>query len=175
MSRRVLVTMVAALVLSLLGSTAVLAVTLSKNGKAVTAVRTVTADDSVNRQYGVWADVPGMSTTVSVPAEQRAILLIRFSAEANCWGYQGGLCKIQVLVNGTPASPGDAIFDTVTGSSTASERETYSMEFVAGPLSSGAHTVTVQWFIELMCCPPDPTIPKFFVESRTLTVLRSRV
>lgn len=177
MFRRLLPTIVAAVALALVASTAVLAVTIAKSGKAVTAVRTVVETTLATTESSTFVDIPGMSTTINVPASQRALLIITFSAEVTCQpeGVVEGSCLISVLVDGAPSTPAHVIFDGSHDNdagvhSDQSESEANSMQFVAGPLSSGPHEVKVQWMTDAGTGDIE-----FRMQERTLTVLRAKV
>lgn len=170
-SAAVLVTVALALVLA---GTAIGA-TLQKNGGPVTAVRTATADDYVYVQVAnsptmSWANVPGMSVSANVPSGEKGLLVITFSAVSQCNGTSGGFCHIRVLVDGTQANPGAVTFDSADDGpgGSVNSYETNSMQFIAGPKSAGAHTVTVQWAMSPY------TNGTFTLLGRTLTVLRSK-
>lgn len=146
--------------------------TLVKNGKAVTAVRTVTADNFVATSSLGFTDMPNMALSVPVPAGEQALLVITFSASTRCPADsvpEKGECVIQVLVDGSASPPGDVLFasgkdsdDPIYGYSAQS------MQFVSGPLSSGTHTVKVRF-------KKTGDVLGFWVADRSLTVLRSKV
>ena len=167
-SRRALLVLIAGLAVALAAETAVLAATVKLNGGAVRAVRTATADSDVSTTSTSLADVPGMSTTVSVPSGEKAILVITFTAESRCIGSSTTLCIVRVLVDSSAAKPGDIAFDSAFDGNTFSAPEANSMQFVAGPLSAGSHTVKVQYRV-------DEASSGFDLRARTLTVLRSKV
>src|SRR5688500_5085571 len=100
---------IAARALTGAAGTVVRGVTISKSGKAVTAVRTVTESTLATTRSVAWGDIPGMSTTINVPANQRALLIITFSAETNCvpdFSSGRASCLLRVLVDDAPVSPG---------------------------------------------------------------------
>lgn len=169
---------VAALLLTVAAETAVLAVAVAKTGKAVTAVKVVTQSTLATTTSSTYANMPDMSTTITVPTNQQALLLITFSAETDCKlvEVEFGYCLMRVLVDGSPAAPGQVIFDGTWNNRGGTNPEgdqvsmqANSMQFVAGPLGSGSHTVTVQWLVN------DPLENQFRVQERTLSVLRARV
>jgi hypothetical protein len=116
-------------------------------------------------------NLAGMSMTMSVPSSQKALLIITFSAETNCYweGQMTGFCGLRVLVDGSMPAPGEVFFNSVaTNSGTGAGWQTNSMQWVAGPLSAGSHTITVQWHV-------DNASVHFGIDRRILTVLRSKV
>ncbi len=159
----------------LLATTSVLAATLQLKGKSISAVRGVTADSFVSTSSQTFDSVPGLSATIGVPSRQKALLIITVSGESSCWAHYSTYCYLRVLVDGAEVAPGAVVFDSVPGAS--SEFQDYawrsrSAQFVAGPLHSGRHTVTVQWRLKLAYTGDPDT---FRMGKRTLTVLRSKI
>jgi hypothetical protein len=131
----------------------------------VGAVYTATANDIVTTSTTTYVDVPGMQVVVHVPANQKAILLITFSAQANCEDDgQVAKCFVTGDVDGFAVSPPDTVFESDVDGNGRSD----SMQFVSVPVSAGDHTVKVRF------SPNRPTTT-FTLGSRTLTVLRSKV
>jgi hypothetical protein len=97
-----------------------------------------------------FADLPGASTTVTVPAGATATLFISFSAESACSGA-AGYCTARVVVDGNEAAPvvgNDFAFDSTDGATEGtSSWESHAMERVVTGLAAGAHTVTVQYAV----------------------------
>ena len=154
----------------LAGSGVVVAASVIKSGKAVTAVKVVTDAAAVSTASQTYADVPGMSLSVTVPSGEKAVLLITFSAQSRCLDGSGAtaFCYARVLVDGNTALPGEVIFDSAADGNAANAYETNSMQFVVGPLNAGGHTVRVQTRV-------DEAVSSFTMAHRTLSVLRSRV
>ena len=153
--------------LLLAAQTAVLAANL-RNGGTVTAVLTATAKNYVQTSALTYVDVPGMSVTVTVPENQQGLLVITFSGQSVCTDLSAPptvFCVVRVLVNSTPAQPGETVFDNALE---GGNHETNSMQFVAGALAPGTYTVKVQYLV-------DEDMSYFGLEDRTLTVLRSKV
>jgi len=156
------------------GSGVVIAATTPSSGKAVTAVRTVTADSGQaivagNSPLG-YVDLIGMSTTITVPSDTRALLIITFSAANSCVDGSTpptAYCQVRVLVDGNVAPPGVVILRGSAGGNNSLAISSNSMQFVYGPLSAGTHTVKVQG-------KPDEAHSTFNIYARTLTVLRSK-
>jgi hypothetical protein len=166
-SKRLLVIAVVVLGMVLTAESVVLAANLKRNGGAVTAVRTAT-DDTIGFTASVsYVAVPGMSTTVNVPSGQKALLVITFSARSQCVDNDGAtvFCFVRVRVDDSTAPPGEVIMDTGAGGGGI---QMINMQFVAGPVSAGSHTVRVDYRVD--------ENPAFFqLAQRTLTVLRSKV
>ncbi len=174
--RRLLLIALAGSILLVLATTSVLAATLQLKGKSISAVRTVTTDALSSTRSQDFVNVPGLSATIGVPSRQKALLIITVSGESSCWANYATYCYLRVLVDGAEAAPGAVVFDSVPGDSNTTEFQDYawhsnSAQFVAGPLGSGQHTVTVQWRVKL-AYTGDPDA--FRLLKRTLTVLRSR-
>jgi len=112
-----------------------------------------------------------MSVTVPVPSGEKALLVITFSAEIRCITSSSipdnGECKVRVLMDGNPVTPGEVYFGSPRDpESPPYGSETHSMQWVAGPITAGTHTIKVQW--DMLADA------RFFVTERTLTVLRSK-
>jgi hypothetical protein len=171
--RKPLIIVCLALVAALALESAVLAASVGRNGKAVTAVRTVTSDiqwtaslTPAESDSPPWVDVADMKTFVSVPSGEKALLVITFSAESVCQADVGsfGDCNIRVTLDGAVVSPGPVQWAfTVEGSMPHGAR---SMQWVAGPVLQGQHQVKVQGRV----FQPG----SFRLGPMTLTVLRSK-
>jgi hypothetical protein len=97
--------------------------------------------DLVSTTSPSFVDLPGASTSVTVPAGSTATLILTFSGEAFCLSNTG--CSLRILVNGNEASPivgEDALFDGIDDS-----YEAHSIQRVVTGVAAGTHTVTVQW------------------------------
>jgi hypothetical protein len=165
-----------ALVIGAAGS--VIAASVIKSGKSVTAVKTVTSADYTNTQSTTYVDVPGFSTTISVPATQQALLIITFSAPTEC--VKTSLeaaeadCLVRILVDGAAVTSAETVMRSgrqiTTSGFTGAGWTANSMQFVRGPLSAGSHTVNVQWKVFNYSGTSE-----FQLDGASLTILRSRV
>jgi hypothetical protein len=98
-------------------------------------------------------NVPGATTTVSVPPGRSMKLLARFSADSSCFSPPpavSGSCRVQILVDGNFASPGaNLIWDSTRGGAVSmdhqGDRQRESIEAFVGSVAPGTHTVTVQF------------------------------
>ena len=146
---------------------AALAVGIGRNGKAVTAVRTVVNNSPQSITSANWIDVADMKTFVAVPKDQKAILVITYSAFTACTGtaVSGGVCMVRVTVDGQEVGPGPVQW-SYNYANESPEAGVASMQWVAGPLSTGDHQVKVQASLS--------TGDSFYIAQQTLTVLRSR-
>ena len=147
-------------------------------GNSIKKVKVVTetAANSVNTSGIFAADLPGATTTITVPDASQAFLLIRFTAESACYGRVTGWCSIQILVNGQQAHPisGESYaFDTVTNE--GPEYEGHAAEKVSGTLGPGTYTVKVQRTIHITDDPPFVGQSVFRLDDWTLTVERIEV
>jgi hypothetical protein len=170
--------LIVVLALLLAVSSVAVAASIAKSGKAVTALKVVT-DDGNAEPYAhttshEWTDIPGMSTTIKVPSRTKGLLLITFSAETRCTEDVGGTsaqCRIRALVDSSVVAPGEVSFADAAGTTDADYPwqvfEAHSMQFVAGPLSAGTHTVTLQYQVQ-------NGTPLFEHSNRTLSILRSK-
>ncbi len=95
-----------------------------------------------------WTDVQGMSLSMTVPSGEKALLLITFSSAAFCHDGVNATAFCRVCASWSmgstgPAEPGDLRLSTTDGN-VDSSTEVHSMQFVAGPLNAGQHTIKVQ-------------------------------
>ncbi len=111
---------------------------------------TVTQDSAQENDCGsaagcaqTFTQLPGASTTITVPSGQTARLIARFSGESRCtvsW------CSLRIVVDGTEMLPASGInfaFDSGDG---ADDRfEGLAMDRTSKVLSAGTHTVKVEW------------------------------
>lgn len=137
-------------------------ITPTVSGKTVSQVKVVrgaaiqTFTDDSGAATSV--DLPGATTTIKVPSGQKATLLVRFSGETTCYGgySPGGLdeCFVQVLINGTPAAPGEVEFDTNNGNTEHPlSFEAHSFEWSSDRLGPGTYAIQVQVRVDdSMCC-----------------------
>ena len=167
-SRRILVVVIGTLIAGLAVESTVLAATLVRGGGAVTAVQTVTANDQVYVNSDSPQTMPGMSLNVTVPPGEQALLVVTFSAATLCYGTPGSYCYLRARVDGQAISPGEVIFATTPDTANAISWEANSMQFVAGPVAAGQHTIDIRWRVEMSGV-------SFAVYGRTLTVLSSKV
>lgn len=155
----VLIALLGALVLT--ESVALAAITLTRTGKAVTALKTVASDAVVSTNSEVFADVPGMSLSVSVPDGTSALFMIDFSANSRCHSPGAGSCQLRAVVDGTAVFPSPMYVPGATAWEVRTEH------WVAGFLAAGSHVVKIQYSA--------PSIPEtFYLHNMTLTVLRSK-
>jgi hypothetical protein len=146
---------------------ATLALNWARNGRAVTAVRTLTSDTGFETYSHDPIDVAGMKLFVSVPKDQRAILVITYSADGWCQppSDASARCYVTVTVDGQNAYPGPVTWSLgIRGE--AFDEEVHSMQWVAGPLGPGDHQVKVRAYVA--------SVGSIHLEHQTLTVLRSR-
>ncbi len=168
--------LVLAMTLVAVAASVATAITFSSTvtGKSVTqvkAVRSTLAQQFTDDGGAIAAtDLTGGSTTVTVPAGQKALLLIRFSAATACYGGAGGgydSCYVQALVNGSAVAPGEVAFDNNNTNTESTQLEANSMEW-ARTVGAGTYTVQIQVRTdESPCC-----LVTFDLNPWTLTVER---
>ena len=160
---RLLVVVIALLgALLLTESVALAALTLTRTGKTVTALKTVASDNLVSTNSEGFVDVPGMSLSVSVPDGTSALFMIDFSANSRCQSPGGGSCQLRAAVDRTGVFPSPMYVPGATAWEVRTEH------WVAGPLAAGSHVIKIQYSA--------PSIPEtFYLHNMTLTVLRSKV
>jgi hypothetical protein len=80
-----------------LASGAAVALTSVVSGGAINQVKVARSDEGVLTDSNSYVDVPGATVQVNVPAGTRALLLARFSAEAQCDTPQSGRCSVRIV------------------------------------------------------------------------------
>jgi hypothetical protein len=148
----------AAAVLAVAGMTAVaLAATSTRTGGPITAVKVVRGTGIIETNSRAYVDLPGASTTITVPDDQHGLVLARFSSSSECGSFNpdDDGCFIRILVGAVEASPKSALLDTQAGpfdtafccpnNSNADSWESHAIERSRGPLPPGAYRVKVQW------------------------------
>ncbi len=145
--RKPLVIVVLTLVAVLSIGGAALGDAIGRTGKTVTAVRAITNDVPVVifPEQGM-IDVAGMKPTITVPATERAILVITFSADTDCKvtnATSANQCNVRVLVDNNPVPPGVVLWarSDALGTPSGGVR---SMQWVTAPLNAGDHILKVQ-------------------------------
>jgi hypothetical protein len=125
-------------------------------GRSVTAVKVVRDKTDSTTGSTSFEDLPGASTTITVPAKTRALILARFSAESVCVGPQSAqtICSVRILIGGQeadPASGSDFAFDSANwGADGPYSWESHSMDRSRGPLGPGTYTVKVQYLVTVV-------------------------
>jgi hypothetical protein len=106
-----------------------------------------------------WADVPGMTTTITVPANTKAVIDARFSATSICVGtpvITNASCFVRILIGGVEGQPNGvnlSVFDSTRNvDPTVFEgfsvgQQAHMIERVRGPLAPGTYVVKVQAFV----------------------------
>jgi hypothetical protein len=153
----------------------------SKSGGAITKVKVLRETLHQTTTSASFVNLPGASTTITVPARQRALILARFSGESNCsTGTVGDWCSVRIMIGGVqggPASGSDFAFDSVDSSETAAclaadcGWESHSMDRSRGSVGPGTYTVRVQWAV----VQTGASAPTFRLDDWSLTVERVRV
>jgi hypothetical protein len=151
---RFAIPIVVALAATLLVQSAVAGTSSTISGKSVTAVRVVRDTSASGTGSTTFRDIPGATTTITVPANARALILVSFSAETECIapGESRTICSVRILVGGQeadPASGADFAFDIAepVGEGGAFAWESHSMDRSRGPLGPGTYTVRAQYMV----------------------------
>jgi hypothetical protein len=143
-------------------------------GKGVTQVKVVSSAPPAEYALSssAYADLPGATVKLSVPAATQALLLVRFSAETDCDAANvGARCAVRVLVNDLEAQPSQGIgtsFDVGHGGGQPILMQARSIDRSAGPLPPGSYTVRVQIATNL-----EPA--SLYLQDWSLTVERVKV
>jgi len=105
---------------------------------------------AISTGNSAFSDVPGATTSVTVPAGATANIVATFTGESACYGggAVNGYCSVRILVDGSEATPvvgTDFAFDSTNGGTeTFSSWESHSVTRIATNVPAGSHTVTVQ-------------------------------
>lgn len=151
MRTRVIAVVAIGLGLVLGGSTAALSsgTLTSASSTSLTAVHVVRDANPAQTTSTSFVDVPGATTTFTVPAGTRALLIARFSASSTCPGsIPDAGCFVRILINGVEALPSGVnltSFDSETSSNGITARqEAHMIERSKGGLTPGTYVVQVQ-------------------------------
>jgi hypothetical protein len=118
------------------------------SGGSITKVNVVRSSDILNTSSTSYTNIPGASTSITIPAGEHAILVARFTTQEDCTvgdGNPDGSCLARIMVDGAEAQPssGGTIIDTVSGGSAPGVRSA-ALDRSTAPLGAGTHTVQVQ-------------------------------
>jgi hypothetical protein len=110
---------------------------------------TVSSTGGISSTGGTtFVPLSGASTTISVPGGQTARIVARFAGESRCMGGAAGdWCAIRILTDGVEMLPVRGItqmFDSAGASNDGIESHSIDRT-TSDVLSSGSHTVTVEW------------------------------
>jgi len=150
-----------AIVAVMLAESAVLATTFVRSGP-VKSVKVASSNSPFSTLSTALVDVPGMSLTVAVPSGEKGTFLVTLSAPGQCYGDSSVACLVQVLIDGNVMVPGEVAWSY--GHPDPTTNESHSMQWLAGPLSSGNHTIKVRIHVG--------GDGEFVVTGSTLSVLR---
>ena len=162
--QRLITVLVAVLGLVVGGSAVALSVGTSTTvaAGAPTATRFVYASDGNPAQItnaATWADVPGMTTTITIPASTKAVIDARLSATSICVGtpvITNAGCFVRILIGGVEGQPNGvnlSVFDSSRYvepnifDGFAVGQQAHMIERIRGPLGAGTYTIKVQSFV----------------------------
>jgi hypothetical protein len=139
-------------IVSLSGGVVLGSTVITRTGRAVTQIRVLS--DATTQTLGdtQWQDLPGATTSVTVPQKTSAVILARFTAATTCNGEQGKPCLARILIGGQEADPAlgdrsyiDSTPNVSTPGNNADSPEAHTIERSLGPLPAGTYAVTVQY------------------------------
>ncbi len=113
-------------------------------GRRVTQVKMTGDAEPVEVTSHDFADVPGISRTISVRPNTQAVVLARFSAEGACTVGGSDGCRVRIRIGDAIAEPASNDFYAAIGGGGGGLPNPFSMERYAGPLPPGTYTVQVQ-------------------------------
>jgi len=133
----------------LVGTTAALAVSVTKTGKTVRAVKVVTESGATSTTSSTFVDMAVMSLTMTVPSGEQGLFVIEFSGSGTCTEIAPtnatAFCDVMIQVdNSAAAPPGDVVW-LQAANGTSSSFHAQSFTFVSGPLNAGSHRFDVQF------------------------------
>jgi len=140
-------------------------------GGTVQRVQVLSETTAATTSSAVWVNLASM--VVVVPAEERAMFLMRFSGESSCAGGVGAQwCRLRMRIAGAEANPvvgGDFAFDsTDNGSESFASWESHAIERYSRIMGPGTYRVEVQWQVT------DPAV-RFRLDDWTFVVERVQI
>lgn len=118
------------------------------SGTSISQVKLVRNSNAASTTSQTYLAVPGATTTLTVPAGSKAVIVARFSAISVCEELsdaRGYGCNVRVMVNGAEAAPaGTSVFDS---SGKGNSREAHAIERSRGPVGPGTYVVSVQFSV----------------------------
>lgn len=185
MERRTILLIAAFAIAMFVAGGAAVAVTSTLRGGAINQVSVVLGEDaSAFNDSTMFTDIPGASTTISVPRGERGLILARYSAETICHIVEGttntgdNKCSVRIMVvnNATGAELeacpcgqfANFAFDSTSGGTeTVLAQESRSMDRSV-EVGRGTYTVKAQWAVT-------HGDVRFRVDDWSLTVEKARV
>ncbi len=131
--------------------------TVTGSGRSLTRVNALAGTlNGLTIQSTSFSDIPGATTSVTVPTNTRALIVAHFSAESSChYGQVSGInspCYVRILIGNSAGNPtGDNyVFDwdmnaTNTQGFSFAPTRSLARDAFRGPLSAGTYSVRVQW------------------------------
>ena len=126
-------------------------------GNTLTQVKVVRDANPAETTSTSFVDVPGATTTITVPSGTRALILARFSASSTCIGpVQVASCFVRIMIYKSGTTPTEAFpsgvnlstFDTEQPSNGISAPfQAHIIERSRGGLSAGSYVVDVQFSV----------------------------
>jgi hypothetical protein len=123
-------------------------------GNTLTQVKVVRDGNPTATTSTSFVDVPGATTTISVPAGTKALILARFSATSTCVGpAQDSACFLRIMIYKVGTTPTEAFPNGVNISTFDSEvapnvnavrKQAHMIERSRGGLTAGDYVVDVQ-------------------------------
>jgi hypothetical protein len=122
-------------------------------GNTLTQVKVVRDSNPAETTSTSFVDVPGATTTITVPAGTKALILARFSATSTCIGPAADAsCFVRILIGGVEAFPAGvniSTFDkeTVVPFAGNAPKQAHMIERSRGALLGGNYVVKVQYAV----------------------------
>ena len=153
------------------GDTGAAGATGADGQDAFTDAGVATSADPFSFSSETHADVPGMSTNITVPAGRTATLIANFSAESTCVGSGADNCSVRVLIDNAEMAPAVGLnfaFDSAADGNVDAAYESNAIVRSMTGVGAGSHTVKVQAAVNDITSYPSP--PNFTLDDLVLAV-----
>jgi hypothetical protein len=125
----------------------------------------------------VYANIPGATMAIPIPANSSALINVRFTAESLCTGNTAGMkCSVRVLIGGAPAEPNegdgsDFALDTTGGQDLEEGHAIERHLCVQNANATLRRTVTV--LVQARVVGPPGALANFAIDDYSLAAERS--
>ncbi len=113
-----------------------------KGAKRIVAM----VSDETSHMEGQSPDWQTLATTsITVPPNQKGIIVARFSAEALCDSHFSGWCSVRIVIDRHEMEPAAGFDFAFAQPEDEHAAESHQIERVMSGVGSGTHTIEVQW------------------------------
>ncbi|MGH2683124.1 MAG: hypothetical protein ACRDIX_07815 [Actinomycetota bacterium] len=139
----------------------------SVSGKGATRTKIIRSIQQQATSSATFVPIPGIATTISVPAGTRAIIKVEFFARSFCFGINPR-CAVRIRIGGANAHPNNWDLPFDAGESNNDHTEAHATQGSSNVLGTGSYTVRVQWKV-------DDAANSFSIDGFSMSVERIRV